>query len=216
MDFDIKDVFSAVWGVVPSFSPPGLPSLREAEGWAGVNQFQVNARDEGSNGMYGRQDVEKSWLGTDVMFPFYLGGESLKFFDESTGNLKREMVGEFLIPAATLVDFSRQKDVISTRMSAGYGTVKEMYAFGDWRLNIKGLLFDEKKEERTLIELRRRLLEFEKYADSIPVRGWLFNEMKIDRLVINSIRMKQVQGKPWVVPFEMDCDSDTSPQLLIN
>lgn len=215
-DFDIKDIFKAVWGVVPEVKVPGQPSWRDVESWAGVSNFNVNAKSEGSAGVYGNADIERSWMGTDVMFPFYIGGENLKVFDELTGVLKREYVSEFQVPVATLVDFAREKEVVKTKMSAGYGTVKELYSFGDWRLSIRGLLFDEKQDARTMIELRRRLLEFERYADSIPVRGWLFNEMKIDRIVINSIMLKQIEGKPWVMPFEMSCDSDSSPNLIID
>lgn len=215
-DFDIKDIFKTVWGIVPGVKVPGQPSWRDVEGWAGVSDFNISARSEGSAGIYGRQDVEVSWMGTDVMFPFYIGGENLKVFDDLTGVLKREYVSEFQVPVATLVDFSREKDIVKTSMSSGYGTVKELFSFGDWRLSIRGLLFDENKDERTMIQMRRELLKFEKYADSIPVRGWLFNEMKIDRVVINSINLKQIQGKPWVMPFEMSCDSDSSPNLLIN
>lgn len=216
IDFQIQDVLKEAWGFAPSVQVSGPPSKREMESWAGLGGYEINARNEGSAGIYGRRDVEISSLGTDVMFPFWLGGDNLKIFDKVTGKLEWVWAEEFQIPVATLLnDISRQKEIVKTRMSAGYGTVKELYSFGDWRLSIKGLLFDEHKNERTMIEMRRKLLSFEQYADSIPVRGWLFDELGIDRIVINSISFKQIQGRPWMMPFDMSCESDSNPNLII-
>ncbi|MCZ2393418.1 MAG: DUF6046 domain-containing protein [Chitinophagales bacterium] len=228
MAFEVKDIFQAVWGFVPVYSVPELPSVsdvfpakyrvpKKEEPYSGVT-YQVPVKTSGdSDSFYADGDKSQSWMGLDVMFPFWLGGENLRYFNENTGELKYEKTEKILIPAATLVDFSRQKEIITTKMSAGYGTVKELYSFGDWDIKIRGVLFDERKDERTAVELRRRLLAFEKYADSIPVSGWLFNEThNINRIVIHSIQLRQLQGKPWVIPFEMNCSSDQNLELILN
>lgn len=216
MDYNIAAIFRSVWGIVPAFNVPQPPSINKAEQLAGVNGFQVGTKLIGSSDLYPTEDIIKSSFGTDVLFSFSLGGEQLKYFDPMTGELKTRAEEYFQIPAATLADFIRNKEVIKTKVSGGFGTVKELFTFGDWNIKIRGLIIDEGKSGRTAVELRRKLCDFENYADSIPVTGWLFTEMNISRLVINNIRIRQLEGKPWVIPFDMDCDSDTSPELEIH
>ena len=51
---------------------------------------------------------------------------------------------------------------------------------------------------------------------SIPVEGSLFEDLNIDYIVIKELVFRQVEGKPWVIPFELSCKSGASPELTIN
>ncbi|MNS21779.1 hypothetical protein D3C72_535490 [compost metagenome] len=190
------------------------------EQWLGTGGFNVPVKEKGSRAFYPQSEISPGPFGTGVMFGFTLGGERLKFFNELTGELQWGVEDRFQIPVATMVDHDRDKDVIKTKIRGNQGTVKEMYAFGDWNISIRGLLFDERGSNgtpagRTAVELKRKLMDFEQYADSIPVQGWLFTEMKVNRIVIEQLRFRQIEGKPWVIGFEMSCVSDNSPELDI-
>lgn len=215
MSFEIGDIFNQVWGVFPAYKVPGVPSLHELMPSKG---FAPEVKELGSMAHYDAGEIMTSPLGTDVLFSFKLGGENLRYFDEKTGELKYGSGADsevFEVPLATIADFSRSKDIVRTKMAGAFGTVKELYSFGDWHIKIRGLLFDENKVGRTAVELRRKLLAFERFADSIPVSGWLFKQYEVNRIVINSISFKSIEGRPWVIPFELDCDSDNEVDLII-
>lgn len=221
MEYNIGQIWNEVWGVVPAFNVPGHPSIHDVLTFGGADGYKVNRlKEKGSNAFYPDSELQKSPFNTDVLFSFEIGGQGLKYFDPFSGALEIDYPDWFRVPVATLIDFSREKENIKTRVNGGIGTVKELFSMGDWKLKIRGLVFDEYGANitdggRTAVELRRQLLRFENFADSIPVRGWLFNEMKITHITINRINLQQVAGKPWVIPFDMDCDSDASPELII-
>lgn len=217
-NFTISQLFNAVWGLIPQYNIPDQPSYRQIEQWTGIANFEAAVKKKGSNVFFPKSEIVKSPLGTDVMFSFELGGESMKYFDDATGELGWSHMDKFQIPVATLVDWSRGKDVIKTKVRGSGGTIKEMYAFDDWNISIRGLLFDEYgangiETGRTAVELMRKLRSFEGFADSIPVSGWWFEEHKVSRIVINQLRLKQIEGKPWVIGFDMDCASDQGIEL---
>ncbi len=235
-DYTISELFGAVWGLRPEFAFPAAPSLRQIEEWVGIKNYKVNqdreaqavadgfrleedkvarSEDEYRNNE-GNVQNENAW-GANEYFPIWMGGENLKEFDPKDGSVKWKWMDEFRIPIATLADFSSDKGIVSTNVSAGYGSVKELFTFGDVQIKLKGLLFDEGKSDRTLIAMRQKLIEFDKIADSIPVRGWLMEEFGISRMVIKKISFKQKERMPWVMGFDMDCDSDVATELeLLN
>lgn len=233
VNYTISELMGAVWGLTPVFSIPEAPSMHTIESWLGVNRYKV--KDEKANqaeaegykmpedkrsksiDIYKESgELKASELGTEIYFPIIIGGEKLKRFDPRDGAIEMVATEEFLLPVATLADFDRSKKVVTTEMSAGYGTVKELYSFGDWNIKIKALLFDEGKSGRTAIELRRKLREFEGFADSIPVNSWLMDEMGIGRIVIEKISFKQTAKMPWVIGVDIDASSDASLELDIN
>lgn len=217
-NFTISQLFNAVFGIIPQYTIPEQPSMRQIEEWAGLGNFSTAVKLKGSNAFYPKDEIVKSPLGTDIMFSFTLGGEQMKIFNDTTGELEWGYMEKFQIPVATLVDWNRGKEIVKTKVRGSGGTVKELYAFEDWSINIRGLIFDEYGVDgisggRTAVELMRTLRAFEEFADTIPVQGWWFNEHKVSRIVINQIRFKQIEGKPWVIGFDMDCDSDNSLSL---
>jgi hypothetical protein len=63
--------------------------------------------------------------------------------------------------------------------------------------------------------MEERLLEFDEMADSIGVASDLFNRRGIDRIVIRSISFTTVPGRPRMIGYQMQCESDAPLELLI-
>lgn len=157
-----------------------------------------------------------SSLGTPIVFPWSLkGGNYLTY--NSKGEIIEKTLGDFRMPAATLCVFTRAKIMRTTAVSGGRGTVKEMYGFDDWSITVKGVMVPESNHPQAtdVFEMRNKLLEFENLTDAIEVSGDLFEAIGVSHLVINRINIPQLQGKPRMIPFEMNCISDQPIELLL-
>lgn len=153
---------------------------------------------------YGETDT--SWMGTKILYPVSLQGGSYQVFNEE-GAVELSEFGDFKFPPVTLVDFSRRKIQTKTVTNGGKSTVKQVGAFEDWNIRIRGLCLNE-YNGRTAQQYKEGLLAYEQILDSIPVYGSLFFEKGIDNISINSITFRQLEGKPGVIPFEIEADSD--------
>ena len=160
--------------------------------------------------------VRVSYLGTPVVFPVTFIGSSYQVYNPS-GNISRRSFATFELPPATLVSFRRAKIISKTKALAARGTVKEMYGFTDWSIDIRGLCLREPSHPQAEdpYEQMRRLIEFEQIADSIEVSGELFADRSIYRLVIEDMDTPQLKGKPGVLPFRLQCSSDEPLELLL-
>lgn len=158
-----------------------------------------------------QEAAQLSWLGTPIMFPIKIHGGSYKFYNPK-GELVSESIQDFNMPASSLVDFSRAKNITRTDVLGNNGTVKEIYGFDDWSIRIRGLCLNE-PGVRTAEEQKQALLRIEQIAGAVDVLGSLFTEKNIHAITIESIDFQQVQGKPDVIPFEIRAISD-EPLLL--
>jgi len=158
----------------------------------------------------------QSYLGTPIIYPVIFKGQKYQYYTD-TGEIDTIQLADFELPSVSLSSFSRKKNISQTKMTAGYGTVKEMYGFDDWQIQIRGLCLKDPSHPtaQTAFDQHLELLAFEKVAEAIPVEGELFNEKGIDALVIRSIKFDQVPGKPGVIPFTITCTSDTPTELML-
>ena len=189
-----------------------------------LNQaFGIDNAIAGTGGYKGVTMVEdvaevhrQSYLGTPIIYPLILKGQRYQIYTD-TGEIDTQQVREFELPAVALSSFSRKKNISQTRLNANYGTVKEMYGFDDWKIEIRGLCLRDPKHPsaQTAFEQHLRLLEFEKVAESIPVISDLYNDKGIDTIVIESIKFDQIAGKPGVIPFRISAISDTPTELIL-
>lgn len=157
-----------------------------------------------------------SGLGTPVIFPIVFKGKNyLKT------NYKAEVIevtmSDFLLPAASITEFSRAKIINKTPVSAGKGTVKETYGFDDWQVKIRGFCLADSGHptHTTALEQQEALIKWSELTDSLVVDGDLFENKGISNLVIEEIQFKAVPGRPWVIPFELTCVSDEPVELLV-
>lgn len=157
-----------------------------------------------------------SSLGRPIVFPWSLkGGQYMTYNDK--GEVIQKTIEDFRMPAASLCVFTRAKIMRTTPVSGGRGTVKEMYGFDDWSITVKGVMVNESNhpQAKDVFAMRDKLLQFENLTDAIGVSGDLFEAIGVSHVVINRINIPQLQGKPRMIPFEMNCISDQPIELLL-
>ena len=152
-----------------------------------------------------------SYLGTPVIFPMTFKRGQYKTYDKE-GNVISKQMEDFSLPEATLADFRRAKIIKETSIAGNRGSVTEMYGWEPWRITIRGFCLDN--PNISAFEQHKKLVEWEDLADSIEIIGDLFFSKAIYRLSITEIDFRQVQGKPGVIPFQIQAKSDNPTELI--
>lgn len=155
-----------------------------------------------------------SVLKTDAGLDFYagnriattieLGGGPFKTYG-ANGAPETRNLNALKLPPTTLVEYRRSK-IVTKVQAAGGGTFKEVFALGDWELNIFGVAIDW--QDQSVEQVLAQLMEREQLASSIPVGGKLFNLLGIERILIESFEAKQLPGSPAKIPFSLTAVSD--------
>lgn len=196
--YDISQLIDLAFGIK---SPVFIPFPIEIGGSPLPPKYSVELSQEVDYG-----PTETSWMGTKILYPMSLQGGNYQVYDDS-GAVVLAKFGDFKFPPVTLVDFERSKVETKTVTNGGKGTVKQVGAFEDWSIRIRGLCLNE-QGGKTAQEYKEGLLAYETILDSIPVTGSLFFEKRIDNISISRISFRQLEGKPGVIPFEIEAYSD--------
>jgi len=154
-----------------------------------------------------------SQFGTAVFGSFTIGqGEPAYVkYDVMTNKLVSANVSNFEFPLATIVDFSRDKYITKTPTIGSAGTVKEIFGFEDWKINIRGIcLNDESRSgQKTANEQKLMLIKLNEIAGALKIeKGLIFTEKDIHSIVIEKLSFSAIQGKPQMIPFEIEATSD--------
>jgi len=152
-----------------------------------------------------------SRFGTPVVGSFTIEGGKYKVYDKVTGKLVVKEYSDFEFPLATIVDFSRPKYITKTPTIGSNGTVKEIFGFEDAKISIRGICIDDpsRSEQRTAKEQKLALWALNDIADSLSIlKGKIFFEKNITRIVMEDIQFSAVQGKPGMIQFEIPAVSD--------
>ncbi|MCO5253636.1 MAG: DUF6046 domain-containing protein [Bacteroidetes bacterium] len=180
-----------------------------------LDDYEVSTKDrQWEEGKYGRMSV----FGTPVVFPMeFIGDKGVYKVYHDSGQLATIGLHNFELPVTSMADFTRDKILAETQQSSGEGNVVEMYGFAPWQIRIRGLCLDDpsRSREKTADEQKQTLLRWEKLADKIRVRGKLFAEKGISHIVVRSINLKQMEGRPDVYPFEIDAFSMLSEERSV-
>ncbi len=152
---------------------------------------------------YGKEAT--SWMGTPIIGLLKFKAGMYKIYD-GKGNLVDIQFKDFILPPATLFSFRRSKNITKTNLLGHNGTVKEIFGFDDWVIDVKGLAIDT--PESSARDQLRNLKEWEELASSIQVQGKLFATKKIEAVVIEDYKEESVQGSPGIIPFSMTFISD--------
>ena len=158
-----------------------------------------------------------SHLGTPILFPITFKGKKYKVFNDQ-GDVVLKDFEDFELPAVTLTSFRRAKIMSKTNTLGSNGTVKEMYSFSDWAIDIRGICLRDPKQPQKLFEAndqKIRIAEMEEIVDSIRVYGALFTDINIDDIVIEELSFSQLKGRPGTIPFYMRCSSDQPIELIL-
>lgn len=151
-------------------------------------------------------------LGLPVFMPIQFVGQNYMMLDKD-GNVRRVKMPTIYLPFSTLIEVRRDKNISKTQPNGVMGTNKEFWAFGDWQVNLKGVMYDEPHIYPQ--EVFDTLAQYESLCDSIEVVCPFLNRLGINRLVIESYNTSQIKGMPNVIPFSMDCVSDNPQELVI-
>lgn len=202
MNYNVAELFKIAFGIkqpmyVVSTEQPKHPQLN----YSGVKVLPD----------YYEPDAT-SWMGTPIMFSGTFQGDSYKQYDDR-GNIIKVSLNDFQLPPATLFSFRRAKNVTRTNLLGSNGTVKEIYGFDDWVIDVKGIALDE--PNRSASEQIDELLKWERLADSIKIGGSLFNQRRIDRVVITDWSDNIQQGSRGVIPFSFQLISDEAIELIL-
>jgi len=174
----------------------------------GIKHYEI-AKTEPEKG------VRQSSYGTPVLTTIVLQGKDYNVIDKD-GNIIQENYKDFELPIATLVSIRRAKRIVKTQVSTG--TVKEMFGYGDWQIDINGICIPDKNQPQGLVSPQEQIDElkrWEKVADAIRIKGGLFIHPDINDLVIEEFNTWQVKGSPNVIPFTIKAVSDQPVELLL-
>lgn len=196
-------IFQAAFGVnMPIFIPweflPQIPTQFD---------FEVQTMD-------GQEYEAMSYLKTPVMFPMtFSGGTYQKYKDD--GSLENVTMQDYTLPFSTLMTFRRAKNITRTNVLGSKGTVKEIYGFDDWIIDVKGLCLNENGKGQASKELKK-LLEWEALADSIELKAnQLFNHIGIGAVAISDWSHQVLQGQDGAVAFQFTMYSDDYKEALL-
>ena len=178
--------------------------LPEGEVQGELGSYQVTLVDD--------QEADRmSMFGTPVLGSFTIEGGTYKVYDKRTGRLVDREYSDFEFPVATIVDFERSKDIVKTPTIGGSGSVKEIFGFNDWAINIRGVCLDDgsRSAQKTAKEQQNSLILLNEIAGSLGLaRGKIFFEKQINRIVFERLSISAVQGKPGIIQFEIEASSD--------
>lgn len=213
--YNIKDLLAVAFDIN---LPVQLSDAEASPSDGTVSQYypQVTVMNE-----VDETDYKISWMGTPILFPMEFSAEGLdrpyKVY-RNDGRLEEINIRSFMLPAATVADFTRAKKIITTEVLGGDGTIKELYGFDDWNIRIRGVCLDDaaRSHASTATEQKRELLKWENIAGAVKVNGSLFKEKDITEIVIQSIHIRQLEGKPWAIPFEISAVSNQPVSLILN
>lgn len=200
LKYNVSELFNEAFGVnTPVFRTEGSAKESPQLDFSGLE-------------MLPERDFKNGYMGTPILFPVTLeGGQYWQY--KANGELEQERLEDFQLPPATMLSFRRAKNITRTNLLGSNGTVKEIYGFDDWIIDVRGLCLDEPGNPSTA--QMENLLKWEKLADAIGVQGELFNQLAIDAVCIADFKRDSVQAKPWVIPFSFQLYADEAAELIL-
>lgn len=186
--------------------------------------FKTPKNTSGAEGVYFNvgEDVSEqvssfrlSENGLPVMFPMqFLEGNYNRF--KRNGELETIELPTFDLPATTMVDFSRAKKITETEQNAG-SPIDELYGFSHWNITIRGLCLKDKAHPQAVTAQKQKeiLLKWEEIAGGIYVAGDLFTERNITFITIRNATFSQMDKRPNITQFTLECKSAVHPEEQI-
>lgn len=174
----------------------------------------LNLSFEGVGVLPDHYDISSTtWMGTPVLFGALFKGGIYQEYNLNGEIIDKEL-RDFVLPPATMFSFRRPKNITRTNVLGSNGTVKEIFGFDDWIIDVRGLCLDE--PNRSAQEQFIELLKFENLADAIDVEGELFSQRNIQRVCINEWNDNIPQGSSGVVAFSFQLISDEPMELILS
>ncbi|MBP7356794.1 MAG: hypothetical protein KA871_01640 [Cloacibacterium sp.] len=201
----LGQLFKVAFGVTPVYMTVPIGKTGEVK----IEGFNPSVKEDEIN----EDEILKSVYGTPIIYPVSFEGGDYPIYD-FYGKPKLKNYKQIWLPATTMVDFSRAKNVIKTNVLGANGTVKEIFGFDDWQIRIRMLcLNDNKYTARQYADILQDWFEI---AGGINVRGSIFTKKEIYNIVIDDIDIKTLAGSPGVIPIEMSASSNVPEEIFIN
>lgn len=118
------------------------------------------------------------------------------------------------LPDATLVEFSRSKNIVKTQVPGRDGTVKELISLDDWSISVKAVAVNIERLEYPH-EYINRLLAFLEHKGALEVVSEHFAQKGIQYVAVESVHLPQVEGFPSLAPIQLQLSSDVPVELRI-
>ena len=200
----LGQLFKAAFGTVPVYLtvPIGKEKPADLSGYKPEMIEDITYEDT----------LIKSIYNTPIIFPVVFKGGQHKVYNDKGQIIYRDYQ-DLLLPATTMVDFGRAKNIVKTNMLGANGTVKEIYGFDDWNIRIRTLCIKGELQAREYVE---RLHQFNEIIGPIEIESALFSIKNINSIVIEELNEKSLEGQPNVIPIEMNCVSDEDIQIIIS
>jgi uncharacterized Zn ribbon protein len=193
--YDLNDIFKSIWG----YTALPLP-LREQFRAKENPEFEFDAgasrRETNLNGV---PFYAKNSNGNEVFLPVWL--------------IKPDNTKVLL--ANTVSELTNQKTIVETPLVNRKGTVKEEISVSDWIINIKGIIVsaDESYPDDQVSELNE-LYELQTSLGIQNARTSLLLDGD-EKVVIKSLKFKELKGVKNIQGFEMQLISDLAFTLII-
>lgn len=179
-----------------------IPADKEAKQL--LERYNVTSKAEGA---YDRL----SQFGTPILGTFWAVPDDLPYLAYGINDKLAEVqVSRFEFPVATIVEFSRPKNIVKEKTIGGKGSVKEIMGLDDWEISIRGIIVDDESREsqKTAKQQQYALDRLSEVAGAIKIEGKIFAERYISHIVIETPRFSPVQGKPGLIQYEIQASSD--------
>lgn len=201
--YNLSQLFDAAFGVkIPIFIPYDILNFKTAPiEFSGGRLLEDYHKKEAT-----------SWMGTPIIGLLKFKAGTYKIYT-SAGILEDIEYKDFVLPPATLFSFRRAKNITETNLLGSNGTVKEIFGFDDWIIDVKGLAIDapESSARDQIIAIK----EWEELASAINVSGKLFTTKNIHAVVMDDYKEESIQGSPGIIPFSMTLTSDDAVELIL-
>lgn len=122
--------------------------------------------------------------------------------------------GEFIaqpsytFPDSVLIEASRAKDIIRTKVAGADGKVKEEISKDDWQITLRGYIINYTNDDYPKLEVNRLIGAFNRPLECGVVSKFLNNVLKVYNLVLGEISFKATPGFPNIQAFEIPAESD--------
>lgn len=206
MQYKVAQLLREIFGFSPVYSI-GTPSLSTPKiSFSGIEQLP-NYTGKGDEDNYWDDQTKLSHLGTPIVFSVTLSPEAICRRYNGRGVLIDVKPSDFQMPPATMYQFRRAKNITKTNILGSNGTVKEIFGFDDWIIDVKGICLDTPTSSAK--SQLKNLLEYSELATSMNISGALFNLLEINAVVIEDFSFNTLQGHGGgAISFQMQLTSD--------
>lgn len=193
----------------------GLPIVKRAIIDLGSESVYSDSTDGTSvfgTPLYGTLFIEKP------TFTKYEYNELDKIFQTTTTVLSSEdKQGEKdgLLLQGVLIDINQVKNVVTTEIAGGNGTVKEYVNAGDYNITIRGFIANENPGEFPERRVKLLLSYFNAPVELNVINTYLNNLFFINNIVVTSFNLFQQEGTRNIQFFEANCLSEFTNNVII-